>query len=66
MNLTEAQVSERLSMSFPMACVKFFEKLPGQTTVQFAAELKALSTVDKDEFIQMFKAIGYEITPAPK
>ncbi len=48
--------------SLPLAFMRFFGKLPQETTLEFANELKALTPADKEEFKQMFTAIGFTIT----
>jgi hypothetical protein len=47
--------------SLPTACIHFFGKLPGQTTVEFAAELKKLTDADKAEFRAALIKLGYPL-----
>jgi hypothetical protein len=47
--------------SITTACLDFFGKLPGQSTSDFAQELKALTEADKAEFKAALIAIGYKI-----
>lgn len=51
-------------MSFVAACKHYFGVLPGQTTLQFAAEVRALSDSDKAEIAQGLAALGYIIKSA--
>jgi hypothetical protein len=63
MELNESVGLEKIS--FPGACVKFFGKNRGgipQDLKGFNEELKALTTEDRAEFIQMFRNVGFEIT----
>lgn len=48
--------------SFPLACMRFFGKKSGETTIQFSEELKALTPQDKADLKVMFESIGYQIT----
>lgn len=47
--------------SFVSAMMDYFGKLPGQTTMDFANELKALNTDDREEFKRLLKDVGYTI-----
>lgn len=47
--------------SLTTACLDFFGKKPGQSTSQFAEELKALTIEDKAEFKSALMAMGYKI-----
>ena len=49
-------------MTFVQACKFFFGSLPGQSLMDFAQELRALTPNDKLELIEMFKAIGIDAT----
>lgn len=66
MDLNESPVAPNAtqSMSLPLACMKFFGKLPGETTLEFANELKALTPKDKLDLSEMFAAVSYDIAPA--
>ena len=49
-------------MTFAVAMLKFFGKKEGQTFVDFANELKALTQVDKDWFAtELTKVLGEEV-----
>lgn len=53
-------------MTFMQACRDYFGMHPGQTSVQFGTEIKALNEKDRAEITQGLKAQGYEIiTPQP-
>lgn len=43
------------------AIMDFFGKLPGETTAEFAAEVKALTEEDREEFKDALVLIGYKI-----
>jgi hypothetical protein len=45
---------------FVKAVKEFFGLLPGQTLLQFGAELKALTYEDKQEIAQGLRAIGID------
>ena len=45
--------------SFPQAMMDFFGKKPEHTTVEFMAELKALTDGDKAELRVLLKEVGY-------
>ena len=47
--------------SFTTAMLDFFGKLPGQSTMDFATELKALTDADKAEFRAGLVAYGYKL-----
>lgn len=66
MDLNESPVAPdaKQKMSLPLACMKFFGKLPGETTLQFANEMKALTPKDKADLSEMFATVGYDIEPA--
>lgn len=51
-------------VSFPLACMKFFGKLPAESTAEFAAELRRLTPTDISDLTSMFKLVGYEIIPS--
>ncbi len=44
--------------SFPVACMQFFGKKDGQTTLDFRNEYKALTFADKMELYAEFQAMG--------
>lgn len=46
-------------VSFPLAMLDYFGKKPGQETLGFMEELKALTATDKAEFREMLKEQGY-------
>ena len=46
--------------SFVKAMKDYFGLLPGQTVLQFGAELKALSYMDKCEFANGLRALGID------
>ena len=48
-------------MSFGMAMMNFFGKLPGQTAGDFLKELQALTAKDKADYTAMLEGIGYKI-----
>lgn len=48
-------------VSFVTACNRFFGRKPGQTTGEFAVELRALTEKDKADLIAMFPSVGFEI-----
>jgi hypothetical protein len=48
-------------MSYVKAMKDFFGFKPGQSLMEFAAELKALTPADKLEFIEGLKQNGYII-----
>ena len=50
-----------IQKSFTKACMDHFGKKAGQTTLEFAKELKSLTPVDKGYFIDEFYKIGVEI-----
>jgi len=54
--------SAAMTCSLPLAMMRFFGKLPHETTLQFADELRALTVKDKADFVEMFKSVGYTIT----
>jgi hypothetical protein len=45
---------------FVKAMMDFFGLRPGQTVIQFGAELKALSMDEKKEFAQSLRSIGID------
>ena len=63
MDLNEMQTPDAAvkNMSFPLACMKFFGKLPNQSTREFADELKALLPEDKVYFTHLFSTVGINI-----
>ena len=52
-------------MTFTMACMNYFGKKPGQTNMDFMAEVKALDASDRAYFTKLFPTVGIEITSAP-
>ena len=49
-------------IKFASACMKFFSKKPGETLLQFANEVKALTIEDKAELASMLsEALGVEV-----
>ena len=50
--------------SFTKACMDFFGKLPGQSTQEFAVEIRKVKAnpVDYDYFVAEFAKIGVEVT----
>lgn len=48
--------------TFVMACMTFFGKKDGQTTPQFAQELKAIQGQDRTDFVEMFRTVGFDAT----
>lgn len=49
-------------MGFVTACSKYFGKLPGQTTSEFAKELRALTPEDKADLAPLLsKELGVEV-----
>jgi hypothetical protein len=49
-------------IKFASACMKFFGKKPGETLLQFANEVKALTPEDKAELAPMLsEALGVEV-----
>lgn len=54
-------------MTLTAAISQFFgRKYPGQTNLEFLAELKALTDKDRADFVEMFKTVGIEINPLPQ
>ena len=56
---------EDKSYSLTTAMLDYFGKHPGQSTAEFAQELKALTDADKAEFRAALIKLGYRITIAP-
>lgn len=52
-------------MTFMQACKDFFGLHAGQTSMDFAKEIKALTDADRIEIAAGLKANGYEIVAAP-
>jgi hypothetical protein len=52
-------------MTFMMACREFFGLHAGQTNMQFAQEIKALTDADKAEITAGLVQNGYEIVAVP-
>jgi hypothetical protein len=52
------------TMTFIVACSKFFGRLPGQSLVEFRDELAALSDLDRAELIAWFRTVGIDATRA--
>jgi hypothetical protein len=50
---------EQAKACFTKQMLDFFGRLPGQSAMQFAAELKALSEQDKRDFAAMLTEAGY-------
>ena len=48
-------------MSFTAACKDFFGYQTGQTLGEFMAEVKELTTADREYFKKEFVKVGYEI-----
>ena len=51
-----------VTMTFVVACSKTFGRLPGQSLAEFRAELKALTTEDREYFRDLFRTIGIDAT----
>lgn len=51
--------------SYPIAMIDFFGKKEGQTTQGFMEELRALTEMDKAEFRQLLREIGYKLPVTP-
>lgn len=49
-------------ISFAAACLDYFGKKQGQSSVEFMNELRALTDKDKVELKAMFPSVGYNIT----
>lgn len=49
------------SMSFVAACLDFFGKKPGQSSVDFMQEIRQLTTEDRAELTKLLPSVGYEI-----
>lgn len=47
--------------TFTVACKDFFGLKPGQTLMEFSAELKALTAKDRDDLKGYFTQIGIQI-----
>ena len=52
-----------MKKAFTAAMKEYFGLLPGETIVQFAAELKALTYAEKLEFHSMLAAVGVDCVP---
>jgi hypothetical protein len=52
--------------SFLKHMLEAFGPLPGQSRLEFAAEVKALSQPDKDNFADMLTAAGYPCDVPPQ
>lgn len=46
--------------SLLFACMDYFERKPGQTSLQFGAEYKALTYTDREEIKTGLQALGYK------
>jgi hypothetical protein len=57
----EKEMEKDKNYSLTTACLDFFGKLPGQSTLDFANELKQLTEADKAEFKAALQALGYKI-----
>lgn len=55
---------EPKKLTFMMACRDFFGLHSGQTNMQFAQEVKALTDADKTEIRAGLEKLGYEIIQA--
>ncbi len=55
---------EMREMSFVLACKDYFGFKEGQTMMEFAGELKALTAQDKDDLSRYFETVGYKIRTA--
>ncbi len=55
---------EMKEMSFVLACKDYFGFKEGQTMMEFAAELKALTDQDKADLSRYFETVGYKIRTA--
>lgn len=53
-----------MNKTFVKACMDFFGKLPGQTSLQFMEEIKSLDSDDRAYFAREFAKIGITITSA--
>ena len=56
------QQKETKKMQFMVACLDFFGKKSGQSTKEFAEEVKQLTTRDRVEIKQGLEKNGYEIS----
>lgn len=50
------------SMTFVQACKAFFGLKPGQSLMEFAQEIRALTSKDKDDLVAMFKTVDIDAT----
>lgn len=50
-----------MSVSFTKACLDYFGRKPNQTAMDFGAELKALTQMDRSYFIREFAKVGITI-----
>lgn len=55
---------ETKKMTFMAACRDYFGMLPGQTSLDFGKEIKALTTDDRAEIKAGLEKLGYEILQA--
>lgn len=56
---------EDKEVSFMQACVNHFGKKPGETSLEFMAEIKALNNADRTEISNGLIWLGYKITVTP-
>lgn len=56
---------ETKKMTFMQACRDYFGLLPGQSSMDFGREVKALNDTDRKEIIEGLVKQGYEIMLAP-
>jgi len=55
-----------MSKAFIIACMEYFGKRPGQTTLEFKNEVEALTRKDKEELQPLLAAaLGIEVTLPP-
>ena len=48
-------------MTFAAACMEYFGKKPGQSSLDFMKEIKELTSDDRAYFIKLFPSVGIEI-----
>lgn len=58
---TESKMEANKTYSFTTAMLDYFGKLPGQSTMDFAQELKGLSDADRAEFRAGLIGLGYKL-----
>lgn len=54
-------VTNKPKLTFMGACRDFFGMFPGQTAMQFGAEVKKLTPEDRAEITEDLTALGYNI-----